>query len=135
MSERHDDTASEGHAASLRRIERTHAVLGGVWIAGAVLVSGPRAAFSVAAGWLVMSLSLWMWKRITTRMLFGGPTAAGRASLGMLGKMLATFGGVFALFRYLDTEAVPFVAGTLALPVACVAVVLRGHHEPLAHAV
>jgi hypothetical protein len=62
-----------------------------------------------------------MWKRLTLGMLHGGAAGAGLASIGMLAKTLVTFGGVVALFRYLDIEAVPFLLGTSTLPAACVA--------------
>jgi hypothetical protein len=113
--ERHPDVSA------LRRIERAHAVVGALAIAGSGLVAGPRAALSIATGFVVIASSLWMWKRLTLGMLHGGAAGAGLASVGMLGKTFVTFGGVLALFRYLDIDALLFLLGTSTLPAACVA--------------
>lgn len=110
----------------LTTLERVHWVLGLGLIGGGYAWGGTKVAVSVGAGWVVLAGSLEIWKRIARRMLSGSPSGAGTFAAGVLGKTLVTFGAVILAVRFYEVEVVPFLIGTLALPVACVVAAVVG---------
>ena len=107
-------------------LERVHWMLGLGMIGGGYAWGGARVAVSVAAGWLVLAGSLEIWKRIARRMRSGSPSGGGTFAAGVLGKTLVTFGAVILAVRFYEVEVVPFVIGTLGLPVACLVAAVVG---------
>ncbi len=100
-------------------------LLGGVLVVSASWIGGRGTAASVATGWLVLAVSLALWKRIARRMLSGDPSGGARFALGVLGKILVTFGSVILAVKFYEVEVIPFLIGTSAFPVACLAAAIR----------
>ena len=110
----------------LTTLERAHWVLGLGMIGGGYAWGGAKVAVSVGAGWLVLAGSLEIWKRIARKMLSGSPSGSATFAAGVLGKTLVTFGAVILAVRFYELEVVPFLIGTLGLPVACVVAAVVG---------
>lgn len=100
-------------------------MLGVVYVGAGAGIGGRGTATGIAIGWSVLAISVALWKRIARRMLSGDPTGGARFALGVLGKILVTFGSVILAVKFYEVEVIPFLIGTTAFPIACLAAALR----------
>ncbi|MCS6899663.1 MAG: hypothetical protein RMJ98_08080 [Myxococcales bacterium] len=103
---------------AVHRVMIAVAIVGGVLVVGAAIGFGLRPAGSVALGAAAAVLNLFLLERVVAELL-GGRTGGRAVGVGLgLVKFLLLFGGSWGLFGSGLAEALPFVAGFGALPLA-----------------
>jgi hypothetical protein len=97
------------------------ALCGAALALGALVVLGPKTAFSVAVGAAIAAGNLWALARIVTALLAANhddarPSHEGAWSLVALVKMLGLLAVVWLLMRYAAVSPLPMLVGFGALP-------------------
>jgi len=116
----------------LRRIEVGHVILVGVATIAAATLAGVGAANGVVLGGALISLNVWIFKRLFAFMIRRG-SGGHRLAIALLFAKLPVLWGLFWLItrvRLIPIDGLGLAAGISCFPVAVVAVTLASRGRP-----
>ena len=109
----------------IRRIERDTVAAAAVLTAGSLLVTSWHFALSVAFGGVIMSINLYLLRRIVEAVILRNEVKAGRLFLKVSGHFVLFLGLAAIAFQVLKAEVMAFALGTTNLLLAATVEAIR----------
>jgi len=109
----------------IRRIERDTVAAAVVLTAGSILVTSWHFALSVAFGGVIMSINLYLLRRIVEAVILRNEVKAGRLFLKVSGHFVLFLGLAAIAFQVLKAEVMAFALGTTNLLLAATVEAIR----------